>query len=80
MPFVHIHTIKGMLNLDQKKQLLDKIANVMVEVEGAGDPHFKKSVWIAIQESDAECWSMSGLRPSTEQIEQFLAARTASMS
>lgn len=77
MPFVQIQTIKGMLNPNQKQLMLEKIAAVMVEIEGAGDPDFRKSVWINIQESEAECWSMAGMRPSTKQIEQFLAVRSA---
>ncbi len=75
MPFVQINTIKGMLNPRQKQQMLEKVADVMVEIEGAGDPEFRKSIWIAINESEAECWSMAGMRPSTQQVEQFLALR-----
>ncbi|MBC3916813.1 tautomerase family protein [Undibacterium sp. CY18W] len=77
MPYVQIHTIKGMLNPGQKQLLLERIADVMVDIEGAGDPEFRKSVWINIQETEAESWSMSGFRPSTGQIEQFLALRNA---
>ncbi|MFZ6871882.1 tautomerase family protein [Undibacterium sp. Di27W] len=77
MPYVQINTIKGMLNMDQKQRLLEKIADVMVEIEGGGNPEFKKSVWINIQESEAESWSISGLRPSSQQIMQFAASRNA---
>ena len=75
MPFVQIHTIRGMLNPMQKQQLLKKIADVMVEIEGASDPDFKKSVWITINESEAESWFMGGVHPDIQQIQQFLAAR-----
>ncbi|MFZ6746407.1 tautomerase family protein [Undibacterium sp. JH2W] len=77
MPYVQINTIKGMLNTTQKQRLLEKIADVLVEIEGGGNPEFKKSVWINIQESEAEGWSISGLRPSSQQIAQFIAARDA---
>ncbi|MES2040126.1 MAG: tautomerase family protein [Pseudomonadota bacterium] len=77
MPYVQINTIKGILNTDQKQRLMEKIADVLVEIEGGGNPEFKKSVWINIQESEAEGWSMSGLRPSTQQIAQFVAVRDA---
>ncbi|MFZ6757289.1 tautomerase family protein [Undibacterium sp. Ji50W] len=77
MPYVQIHTIKGMLNPGQKQLLLERIADVMVDIEGTGDPEFRKSIWINIQETEAENWSMSGLRPSTRHIEQFLAVREA---
>lgn len=80
MPYVQINTIQGMLNTEQKQRLLEKIADALVEIEGGGDPEFKKSVWINIQESGAENWSMAGLRPSTQQIAQFLAARNARAS
>ncbi|PXX45286.1 tautomerase family protein [Undibacterium pigrum] len=75
MPYVQINTIKGMLNTEQKQRLLEKIADVLMEVEGGGNTEFKKSIWINIQESEAEAWSMSGLRPSSQQIAQFTTAR-----
>lgn len=75
MPYVQINTIKGMLNTEQKQRLLEKIAEVLVEVEDGGNTEFKKSIWINIQESEAEAWSMSGLRPSSQQIAQFATAR-----
>ncbi len=80
MPYVQIHTIKGMLNPSQKQLLLERIADVLVDIEGEGDPEFRKSIWINIQETEAESWSMSGFRPSTRQIEQFLAVRNTRAS
>jgi len=80
MPYVQINTIKGMLNNAQKQCLLQKIADVLVEIEGGGSAEFKKSIWINIQESEADSWSMSGLRPSSQQIAQFTALRDAQAS
>ncbi|VTP63046.1 4-oxalocrotonate tautomerase family enzyme [Serratia rubidaea] len=40
MPFVNVQTIKGILNDAQKRELLTRITDLMVEVKGAATPHF----------------------------------------
>jgi len=42
MPHVIIQTVKGILDNEQKKQLLEKITDVLVEVEGKGNPPFAR--------------------------------------
>lgn len=44
MPFVNVQTIKGMMNSEQKKELLRRMTDLIVEIEGNGDPEFRRSV------------------------------------
>ncbi len=37
MPFVHVQTVKGLLSDAQKRELQDRITDLMVEIEGRGD-------------------------------------------
>jgi hypothetical protein len=38
MPFVNVQTIKGIMNAEQKSELLRRMTDLMVEIEGKGDP------------------------------------------
>ena len=46
MPFVNVQTIKGIMNSEKKKELLRRMTDLIVEIEGNGDPEFRRSVWI----------------------------------
>ncbi|VTO27306.1 tautomerase [Klebsiella pneumoniae] len=39
------------------------MTDLLVEIEGQGDPQFRQSVWIRIDEHDPEQWSLGG-RPA----------------
>ncbi|RKP47146.1 tautomerase family protein [Pararobbsia silviterrae] len=68
MPFVHVQTIAGILSNDQKTEMLKRITDVMVEIEGRGDPSFRGSVWVKIDEHAPSNWSLGGLIPTAEMI------------
>jgi len=68
MPHVIIQTIKGILDNDQKKQLLEKVTDVLVEVEGKGNPAFRKEVWVRLDEQDPAHWMRGGVIPTAERI------------
>lgn len=46
MPFVNVQTIKGIMTAEQKSELLRRMTDLLVEIEGQGDPQFRQSVWI----------------------------------
>lgn len=71
MPFVNIRTVKGLLNEEQKRELHQRITELMVEIEGGGDPDFQKYVSILIEEHDAEDWSVSGGSLTAEAVREI---------
>ncbi|WP_259565915.1 tautomerase family protein [Enterobacter sichuanensis] len=73
MPFVNVQTIKGIMNDEQKSELLRRMTDLMVEIEGREDPEFRRSVWIRIDEHDPEQWSLGGLQPTAEMIAKTYA-------
>ncbi|MDY0416807.1 tautomerase family protein [Enterobacter sp. 170198] len=77
MPFVNVQTIKGIMNDEQKSELLRRMTDLMVEIEGRGDPEFRRSVWIRIDEHDPEQWSLGGLQPNAEMIAKKFASTQA---
>jgi 4-oxalocrotonate tautomerase len=54
-PYVSISTAKG----------------IMDEIEGQGNPEFRKVVWVKIDEQDPSHWSLGGMTASSEQIAQI---------
>jgi 4-oxalocrotonate tautomerase len=68
VPHVIIQTIRGILDNDQKKQLLEKVTDVLVEVEGKGNPAFRKEVWVRLDEQDPTHWMRGGVIPTAERI------------
>lgn len=68
MPFVSISTVRGALDADQKQELLRKIADVLVEIEGRGREDFRRMVWVRVEEHEPEHWSIGGLVASREHV------------
>ncbi|MDJ0535206.1 MAG: 4-oxalocrotonate tautomerase family protein [Xenococcaceae cyanobacterium MO_207.B15] len=71
MPFVNIRTVKGLLNEEQKLELHQRITELMIEIEGGGDPDFKQYIMILIEEQDAEDWSVSGVSLTAEAVRKI---------
>ncbi|MDP0519704.1 tautomerase family protein [Serratia marcescens] len=68
MPFVNVQTVKGMLDERQKSELLSRITELLVEIEGRGDPAFRQSVLVRIDEHAPEQWSLGGVQPTAAMI------------
>ena len=77
MPFLNLRTVKGLLNDEQKKYLMDKFTELLIETEGGGNPEFRKMVWIQIEEEDPKNWQIGELRPTPETIAGFVQQREA---
>lgn len=71
MPIVHIKTMKGLLTKEKKAELHKKITDVLVEVEGNGNPSFAKYVVIEIKEEEPENFSIGGQQASPELVEKI---------
>lgn len=68
MPYVTISTVRGILDAAQKKTLLERVTDLMVEVEGQGNPDFRRNVWVRIEEQEPAHWSLGGMQPTPEII------------
>ncbi|HYD94133.1 MAG TPA: tautomerase family protein [Noviherbaspirillum sp.] len=77
MPYVHLHTLKGLLSPQQKRALMDRMTALLVEIEGGGDPAFRKHVWIRIDEGEPEQWQLGELRPTPDLVERLVEVREA---
>jgi len=68
MPYVTISTVRGILDAGQKKTLLERVTDLLVEVEGQGNPDFRRNVWVRIDEQEPAHWSLGGMQPTPEII------------
>ena len=60
MPFTTIKIIEGVFSNDQKAQLIDKVTEAMVEVEGEDMRHL---TWVVIEEVKQGNWAIGGKVP-----------------
>jgi 4-oxalocrotonate tautomerase len=58
MPLVQVSVPAGSLTAEQKRELIAKVTDVVVEVEGI--PAVRPSVWVQISEIPDGGWGMGG--------------------
>lgn len=72
MPLVQISVPAGSLSLEKKKELVARITDVVVEVEGV--PAVRKSTWVQINEVPDGGWGMGGHAVTLAQMKAALSA------
>jgi 4-oxalocrotonate tautomerase len=60
MPFTTVKVIEGVFSKGQKAQLVDKITEAMIEVEGEG---MRDKTWVVIEEVKHGDWAIGGNIP-----------------
>ena len=74
MPYVTISTVRGIFDVAQKQALLQRVTDLMVEVEGQGNPDFRRNVWVKIEEGEPASWSLGGMIPTPDMIAGMFGA------
>jgi len=62
MPLVQIKGIEGYLSLEQKKEMIRKVTDAVVSVEGEG---LRPVTWVTIEDVKAGAWGVGG-QPITD--------------
>ncbi len=57
MPFTAVKVIEGVFSKEQKAQLIEKITEAMIEVEGESMRHL---TWVVIEEVKSGDWAIGG--------------------
>ena len=70
MPLVDIELIEGVFDDVQKAQMIEKVTNAMVEVEGE---NMRPVTWVRVKEVRSGHWGMGGNTPSTEDVKAMAA-------
>lgn len=72
MPLVDIQLIKGVFTPDQKKQMIQKVTDAMVTVEGET---MRPVTWVRVQEIESGEWAIGG-NPLTASDVKAMAGQT----
>jgi 4-oxalocrotonate tautomerase len=73
MPFVNVKFIEGVLDADQKREIVERLTETMVGIEGE---NMREVTWVVLEEVRSGNWGMGGRTLSTEDV-KALAAGTA---
>ena len=70
MPLVDIEVIEGVFDDHQKAQMIEKVTNAMVEVEGEA---MRGVTWVRVKEVRSGQWGIGGNTPSANDIKAMAA-------
>ena len=70
MPLVDIEVIEGVFDEDQKAQMIEKVTNAMVEVEGEA---MRGVTRVRVKEVRSGQWGIGGNTPSAADIKAMAA-------
>jgi 4-oxalocrotonate tautomerase len=65
MPFVNVKVIEGVFDTAQKQEIIKKLTDTMVEIEGEA---LRPVTWVTIDEVRSGDWSIGGKALSTQDV------------
>jgi 4-oxalocrotonate tautomerase len=72
MPLVQIKGIIGVLTLDQKQEIIKKVTDAIVSVEGEG---LRPFTWVIIEDVKSGEWGVGGEPVTTGQVQELATAK-----
>jgi 4-oxalocrotonate tautomerase len=69
MPLIDIQLIKGVFNDDQKKEMIKKVTDTMVSIEGEA---MRGVTWVRVQEIASGEWGIGGNPLSTADVKALM--------
>jgi 4-oxalocrotonate tautomerase len=73
VPLINVKLIEGVFDDSQKKQMIEKLTDTMVEIEGE---NMRGVTWVVIDEVKSGDWGLGGSALTTEAV-HLLAAGVA---
>ena len=74
MPLIQVRVIKDVFNKDQKRQIINKLTDAMVSVEGE---NMRGVTWVKISEVASGEWAIGGQPLTTEAVRELAAGKRA---
>ena len=65
MPFVNIKIIEGVFSPEQKKEMIEKVTDTMVSIEGE---NMRPVTWVVLEEVKSGDWGIAGKGYTTEDV------------
>ena len=70
MPLINVKLIEGVFTSDQKREMIDRLTEAMVEIEGENMRHV---TWCVVEEVKSGDWGIGGNALTTEQVHALAA-------
>jgi 4-oxalocrotonate tautomerase len=74
MPLVDVQVIEGVFTDDQKQEMIERVTNAMVAVEGE---NMRGVTWVRILEVKSGQWALGGQALTTEAVKSMAASKAA---
>ncbi len=74
MPVIEVHLIENVFSPEQKRQMISKLTDAMVAVEGEA---MRGVTWVKISEVASGEWGIGGSPVTTQAIKEMAAAKRA---
>ncbi len=71
MPFVNVKVIKGVFTPEQKREMITKLTDTMVSIEGEA---MRQVTWVAVDEVESGDWGIGGHCLTTQDVKDLQAA------
>ena len=65
MPLIQVRVIKDVFSKDQKRQIINKLTDAMVSVEGE---NMRAVTWVTIEEVESGDWGIGGNALTTQDV------------
>jgi len=72
MPLIEVHVIENVFNAEQKRQMISKLTDAMVSIEGES---MRGVTWVKISEVASGDWGVGGQPLTTEAVKDLAAGR-----
>jgi len=74
MPLVNVKVIEGVFSDSQKQEMVKKITDAMVSVEGE---NMRQVTWVVVEEVKSGDWAIGGNTLTTEAVKALASGKTA---
>ena len=73
MPFVNVKLIAGVFTVSQKQEMIRKLTDAMVSVEGE---NLRPVTWVVIEEVASGAWGVGGTPLTTNDVQALAAGKS----
>ena len=74
MPLIQVRVIKDVFSKDQKRQIINKLNDAMVSVEGE---NMRGVTWVTIEEVESGDWGIGGNALTTSDVHALARGKAA---
>ena len=74
MPLINVRLIEGVFDESEKQQMIEKLTDAMVEIEGE---NMRGVTWVVVEELKSGDWGIGGQALTTEAVHALAAGAPA---